>query len=754
MDLPVALWILVPLALVHLVARRSRPLILFQVAVDVALLLLPGRVLLHGLHLGPGVPGATEWGAPVAVAGSPEQSDLPLEFTVWWGEVRRLAAAGQPPWISDRIGGGVPLFANGQTGLPFPLQLPVWVLGPERGSDVMAVWKLELAALGGFLLLRRLGCRAAAAAAGALAFGFGVCQLSWLVVPLAWVVALTPWLWWALIGTLRGNRREAALLALGLGALAGWSVHPETAGFLWLAVVSGGAVLAWGRRRRVLRLLAPVLVAFPVAAVGALPALLTIARSSKLAAGRSQVLYPGRDVDWALRARMAALVMSPWREGTPAAGTWHLPFPHAAVAVSVGAVAIALIVAAPMRSRHRRTALALAVVGGGATALVFQLPGVSQLAARIPALGVMTWTRAGFLVGFAVACAAALALDAWLRTPRRGRLAGVAIGLALAVVALRLSARQPLRAADAVRVPLPALLASAAIAPAVAPVIIPALVGLEAVVDAWDLLPGSRPAPRVPAIVRELEHRVAGEGGAVLATGAALPANLPATLGLSDLRSVDPVRSLPMARLHRALGARGMDLPGSVTTPWSGLAGAWGVRWLATPPEGLRGACAAGWDEVYRDGSGRLYRNTRALPVLRLAFRMSPSPGDPGAGAWEGLDFASTAVVGMPVTVGGEGTITVVEDLPSRHVALVRTKGGVLAVLHVPQAPGWRVFLDGRPTLGVEADIAAMGVVVPAGVHEVRWQYTPPGLVVGVALTLAGLAGCLLLSVSSSRRRP
>jgi hypothetical protein len=753
MDAATALWILVPLALVHVLARRNRALLLFQIAVDVALVLLPGRLLLRGLHVGPGVTGASAWGAPVAVAGSPEQSDLPLEFSVWWAEVRRLAAKGEPPWISDRIGGGAPLYANGQTGLPFPLQLPVWALGPERGSDVMAVWKLELAALGGFLLVRRLGAAPAAAATGALAFGFGLYQLSWLVVPLAWVVALTPWSWWALLGALRGNRRQAALLAVLLGVLAGWSVHPETAGFLWLSISTGGAVLAWGRRRRLLRLVAPLLLALPVAAVGAIPTLLTIADSAKLAETRSRVLYPDPGVSWPLRARAEVLVLVPWREGNPAAGTWRLPFPNAAVAVGVGAVAVALALGAPLRRRHRRAALALAASGGVAAALLYQLPGLSQLVARLPLLGVMTWARAGFLVGFAIAFLAALVLDAWLRRPQRWRLAVAALGVQAAVVALGLSAPVLLQPGVRMTLLLPGALAAVAAAPPLAPWAVPILVGLEAVADGWDVLPGSRPASPTPAIVRELQSRVAAEGGRVLATGAALPPNLSARLGLADLRSMDPVRPLALARLHRALGASGMDLPGPVTTPWPGLAGAWGVGWLVTPAGGHAGPSALGWQEVYRDRSGRLYRNARALAAVRLATKVVLPPGDAAVGGWEGVDFATTAVTAERVSVGGEGTLTVVEERPWRHVARVRATGPVLAVLHTPRAPGWRAFLDGRQVRPLECDLGAMGVAIPGGEHEVRWEYAPPGLALGVVLTLAGLAGCLVLSLSSPRRR-
>jgi len=244
-GIAVALWIAVPLAAIHLLVRRRRAVLVFQVLIDAMLLVLPVRVLLSGAHLGPGFAGGEAWGAPVTISGSAEQSDLPLQFAVWWEEVRRLVASGEPPWISDRIGGGTPLFAHGQSGLPFPLQAPVWALGAERGTDVMAVWKLELAALGTFLLLRRLRLRSAAAATGALTYAFGLYTLSWLVVPLAWVVAATPWVWWTLIGCLRGRKAEAAGLALLLGALAGWSVHPESAAFLWMAIAVSGTVLAW-----------------------------------------------------------------------------------------------------------------------------------------------------------------------------------------------------------------------------------------------------------------------------------------------------------------------------------------------------------------------------------------------------------------------------------------------------------------------------------------------------------------------------
>ncbi|MEW6337309.1 MAG: hypothetical protein AB1625_07885, partial [Acidobacteriota bacterium] len=409
MDLGVLTWIAVPLGAIHMALRRRRDALVFQVLLDLALAVWLGPVLGRGLHLGPGVVGDDGTLAPRHVAGSAEQSDLPLQFHVWWSEVARLASEGDPPWISERIGGGTPLFANGQSGVPFPFQAPVWVLGPERGTDVMAAWKLELAALGTFLLLRRVRLLPAAAATGALAYAFGLYAVSWLVVPLAWVVAAAPWAFRLLIGALRGSHRESAGLALLLGVLAGWSTHPETAAFLALAIAVFAITVSWGRLRRIRRLVLPAFLAVLVAAVGALPTILTVADSAKAAWMSARARYPEEGVTGPDRLRAAALVLVPWRDGRPQDGTWQRPFPNAAVALGVGSTPLVLFLLGRFRRRHRRLVVALGLVGVGAACLAYQVPGIAQTVSRLPVLGLMTWSRAGFLVSLAVACLGASA---------------------------------------------------------------------------------------------------------------------------------------------------------------------------------------------------------------------------------------------------------------------------------------------------------------------------------------------------------
>lgn len=753
MDLAVASWIAGPLVAVHVMARRRRALLVFQVIVDVLLLALPGRLLLSGAHLGPGYGGGETWGAPAPVGGSTEQSDLPLQFAVWWDEARRLAAAGDPPWVSDRIGGGAPLFAHGQAGLPFPLQVPVWLLGVERGTDVMAVWKLELAALGAFVLLRRLRLRPAAAAVGGLAFAFGLYPLSWLVVPLSWVVAAAPWAWWALIGCLRGRRSNAAGLAVLMGALAGWSVHPETAAFLWLSVAAAGGVLAWGRWRRVQRLAVPFGLALAISGIGALPTLAAVADSEKLAAARAGPLYPTEGIDGAMRGRALALLAVPWRDGHPADGTWRWPFPAAALELGVGAAAVTLLLAGRPVRRLARHRLALAITGGAAAILVWQAPPLARVLAHIPVLGVMTWSRAGFLIGFAVAMSAAAALDGALRRPHRRRIAAAAIVVQVTIVMLGLTAPPGVdrfHLWGAAWAPL----ASGATCLVGGPVggwAVATVVAAESTIAGWGLLPASRPAGKHAPIAVELRRRLDEEGGRVLGLGSALPPNLAARWGAADLRAHDPVRPLSLARLHRALGSAGSDLPGPVTTPWAGLAGAWGVRWLVTPGTGLEGPAAADWVEVYRDDDGRIYRNPRALPTVRLASQAVRPPGDARAADWERIDFVSTVVTGDAVAVAGGGRLRILGQRPWRVLVDAETGAASMVVVHSPRAQGWQARVDGLPAPLADVNLGAMGIAVPAGRHEVSLTYSPPGLAPGAVLTAIGLACAGWLAVRRRR---
>ncbi|HEV8266932.1 MAG TPA: YfhO family protein, partial [Thermoanaerobaculia bacterium] len=720
--------------------NRSR--LLFQLLVDLGfVLLLPLGALFHGAHLSPGVPGQEGFGAPRHLLGSTEQRDLPVQFHVLWDDVRHLALALEPPWIAARTGGGLPLYAHGQTGLPFPLHVPVWLLGPEDGTDVMVFWKIEVAALGLFFLLRRAGARPLAAATGAIAYSFGLPLLSWVVVPLAWVLAFAPWAFFLLIGTLRGRRLDAALLAVLLGALCGWSVHPETAAFLFLAVLLSGLVLAWGKRRRVLRLVPPALLACAVAGIGALPTLASIAGSSKLASSHVAPRLP-----WSLKGLVGATFLVPWRYGHPAEGTWGESFEAVSVAIAVGNVALLLALSRLPRRRHRRLALAVLVAGVAAASLFCQLPLIGDALRVLPIVKTMLSGRATFLIGFAVAILGALALDAHLRSPRRRGLILAAVGVQAAVLALVVTAPIPsARSRFAAAAPL-TLAAAAPLLGGPYVVAFPLLALGEAAVVGGGLVPASAESVSLSDAALELRRCVVGEGGRTMGLGPSLATNLADRLGVADLRANDPIRPRRLADLHSFFGATGAGIPGAVTSPWPGLAGAWGVRWLAAPAGTAPASIPNAWEEIYRGADGVIFRNRRALPVLRVATaeRLLREAGS--ASEVDATGFSSTALVEELHDLSGRASLEDVVERPARWRARAVVDGRALVVLHVPLARGWRATIDGREAPLVPADVAAMGVVVGSGSHDVVFRYFPTGLLAGSLLTLAGLLGCVVLA--------
>ena len=451
-----------------------------------------------------------------------------------------------------------------------------------------------------------------------------------------------------------------------------------------------------------------------------------------------------------LSEMVASTFLVPWRYGHPADGTWRQGFAAVGIAFSVGTAAWALAVAAWPRRRHRRAALAFLAMGLLGTGFLFVIPGFREIFLALPVFPKLLWYRAGFLPGFALVLLAGLGADAWLARRHGGRLIPAALVLGVAVAALLLTS--PLR-------PVP----RAALAPAAVPVLLivaalvgrraqgaalPAVVAVEACLVGWNVLPASVPAAAPPA-VEEL-RRLAAPGERMLGYAAALPPNFAARLGLSDLRANDPVAPRAFRSLQEALAASD-PLLGTILAPWSGLSGAWGVRWMVSLSPFPEGApFAAGWEEAAIAGGGTVYRNPRALGTVRLAVVERVSTG-PWNAALDATDFSREAVVAEPLGLGGTGRLDVLETRPYRVSARVECGGRCLAVMQTPLAPGWAGRVDGVLSPIVLANVAGMGIVVPDGTHVVSWTYSPPGLGPGAAATLLGLAASLALVYAKKR---
>jgi uncharacterized membrane protein YfhO len=101
--------------------------------------------------------------------------------------------------------------------------------------------------------------------------------------------------------------------------------------------------------------------------------------------------------------------------------------------------------------------------------------------------------------------------------------------------------------------------------------------------------------------------------------------------------------------------------------------------------------------------------------------------------AW---DPKNLAVVDRPLpapfpatTLVESSTIKVKE--PDKVVVHTTTNRSALLVLSDVYAHGWKAWVDDKPAPILITNVAFRGVVVPAGEHDVRFEFDPDALVTG-----------------------
>jgi hypothetical protein len=359
--------------------------------------------------------------------------------------------------------------------------------------------------------------------------------------------------------------------------------------------------------------------------------------------------------------------------------------------------------------------------------LLIRIAPLDALLVRIPPLNHMTIPRFGVLIPWGLVVLAALSLDGALR----GRVRSVPIRLIPAIVISAVAlwaAPWQLNPRDLGLVALSVLAAFAValLRPRRALILMTAAelallaVGINPVAAAADRLPR-------PKIVDRLVELEAAVPSRVIGIDNALRPNLALRYGLRDLRAADPLRPLSFVRLMGVLGEPPTVLGGALRRAPAGLCGAWGVGWAVTTP----GVELARWRREYGDRDGVIWSNPLLLPEVRVVGRTVAEPKDPQAllRAAEVMDFATQALVapGAPPTSATSTALEVGQRTPSRLRASVACDGPCLLVLAQPWAPGWRATLDGTTTQMVLANVAGLGVPVPAGRHSVELDYQPWG---------------------------
>ncbi len=404
--------------------------------------------------------GSTPWTPfmPDDIGGylNPLLSDVPTADYPWRWLIREMLHEGAFPAWNPYVFGGIPLWANAQTGLFSLFSLPLWILPLNYGIGVGAALKLWAAGFGTWLLVRELRLGFLPALLAGACFAFSAINIMWLThETLPAVAALLPWMLWLVERIYRGGRLGAALglavaTAIGLGG-----GHPGMQVHL-LAAVGVYALLraafmpretSPGERLRPLGVAAGGL-ALGVALMGAM--LLPEALSSRGTVGtaaraQAQGTLPGTQMP--LTTIRTVLFPDWW--GRPSGHQAAGPITELAPGVSVpvnynertfyaGTVALLLgLVGACAGGRWRRKGpfLVLAVLG---LAIPLHFPGLWQLIIHLPVFEQVQNQRLHFVWAVGLSVLAAFGLQALLERPAgdRRRL-GIGIGaLALGVVAL------------------------------------------------------------------------------------------------------------------------------------------------------------------------------------------------------------------------------------------------------------------------------------------------------------------------------
>ena len=157
-----------------------------------------------------------------------------------------------------------------------------------------------------------------------------------------------------------------------------------------------------------------------------------------------------------------------------------------------------------------------------------------------------------------------------------------------------------------------------------------------------------------------------------------------------------------------------------------------------------------------------IYENRAALPRAFFVERTLRAGAEAEAlSLIRRADLRSTAVLEgpaagepAPVSRPGEDRVAVEEAGAGRLAMTSRSRGVRYLVISEVWNPGWRATLDGRGLMLYKTDVALLGAWIPAGEHRIVLRFRPRGWDIGLCLTLASAAACLLLAAFILLRRP
>ncbi len=706
-----------------------------------------------------------------------------------------------PQW-NPMIFGGVPHLANPQAGVFNPLKLPFVTLEPWRALELVTVAHLVVLAIGMVALAHRLRLRPPAGfVAAAVLVGSGMIAGKALQYPQVTVVAGIPWLLLTLDLALdpvrrsgtepegRSPRRAVAWLALATAFLfvAG---HPQ---ITFLALALGAAwtlsrVLRHRSWRALWRVAAGVALGAAVAAVQLLPSLeLLSGAAERTAVFIDDPLYVVHRA--LLPVTLLGDVFGPRVDLLAGSG-------DAMSYIGAAAAAVALLgVVDTLRRAHERAATVVLLLTcavafwlswGGRSPLYRLARDVVPLfeEARVPARWIILLTIIGAIF-------AAQGTDAAVRgrVDRRALVASALVVVVAAAVIVIGPFETPVAktgiawvVAVVIAIGACALLSTGKTTWAVVGVV------LLAAVVVVELGAMARHAPlrrvSVPAAISSttgpaVDHLLTHPGRVMSLTQdrfddavymiEGLRPNVNATLGI---RSIDGYDGGPQVRADWIEAVRALtdDLNPELTLRSTAslpldpeLYARLGVRWALVETNVVpASATVTGWDgPVVTAGTKQLFENPSwsGDAFLYHATRRVARRPSSVLRRMDDAERRSVALVGPDgprLRCDGEcerTSVRVRRERPEHLVVRTRAPEATLLAVTEQHDPGWSAEIDGEAAEIVKVDGFMLGVLVPAGTHDVTFRYLAPGLRAGAVVSIVALLVVAFLLAWRARDR-
>ncbi len=161
----------------------------------------------------------------------------------------------------------------------------------------------------------------------------------------------------------------------------------------------------------------------------------------------------------------------------------------------------------------------------------------------------------------------------------------------------------------------------------------------------------------------------------------------------------------------------------------------------------------------YEDNGWRVYENLKSLPRVFA----SPSVNRfQNQNEFEASFFDPSIDPGHVLLVDADissfdpearATVVIRSYTPTRIDLASTTQGPQYLFLSDTYYPGWQAFIDGQPSPVLRAHYAFRAVYIPAGRHDISFQYRPRSLTVGLEISVVSSLVLLVFLVVVKKRR-